>query len=101
MIAQQRFSRKTISSTEASNRFGTMLSEVEKGESLFVVTRMGKPKGVMIGIDQFREMIELLETAEEAGDEKFMAGLLEAYQDIQAGRTLTLKEFDAVFGFNE
>ncbi len=100
MLTQRQFARKTISSTEASNRFGTMLAEVEKGESLFVVTRMGKPRGVMIGIEQFREIIEMLESIDEANDNDFMTGLLEAQKDIQAGRTLTLAEFDEVFGFN-
>ena len=90
---------KTISSTNASNHFGSMLAEASAGESLFVVTRMGKPAGILMGIEQYREMLELLETAEELQDVEFLAGIQEARDDIQLGKTMSLTELDEALGY--
>ena len=90
---------KTISATEASNNFGSMIDEAARGRSLFVVTRMGKPRAVILGVDVYRELMEELETIRELNDEEYMAGIVEAREDIQLGRTLTLEELDQELGF--
>lgn len=92
---------KTISATEASNHFGTMIDEAARGRSLFVVTRMGRPQAVVIGMDQYLELMELLETADELKDREYLAGIAEAREDIQLGRTLSLEELDRELGFSE
>lgn len=97
-MSDQTVIKKTISSTEASNRFGTMLSEAASGKSLFVVTRMGKPQGVFLGVDQFREMLEMIETFEELHDVRYMQGIFEAREEIQLGETLTLDDLDRALG---
>jgi prevent-host-death family protein len=70
---------KTISATEASNRFGTMIDEAAHGRSIFVVTRMGKPQAVVLGMDQYQELIELLETADELKDKDYVPNLVSVY----------------------
>ncbi len=92
---------KTISATEASNRFGTMIDETARGQSLFVVTRRGRPQAVVLGMDQYRDLVELLETADELKDEEYLASIAEAREDIRVGRTLNLEGLDKEFGFTE
>ena len=92
---------KTISATEASNRFGTMMEEAARGRSLFIVTRMGRPQAVVIGVNQYRELLEEIETAKELHDSEYMAGIVEARADFKLGRTLTLDELDKEMGFTE
>lgn len=92
---------KTISATEASNRFGTMIDEAARGRSFFVVTRMGRPQAVILGMDQYRELIELLETVDELQDKEYLAGIAEAREDIRVGRILNLEALDKEFGFTE
>ena len=92
---------KTISATEASNRFGAMIDEASRGRSLFVVTRMGKPQAVVLGMDQYRELIERLETVNELKDKSYLASIAEAREDFKVGRTLTLKELDEELGFKD
>jgi prevent-host-death family protein len=92
---------KTISSTEASNHFGNMMDDVASGKNVYIVTRMGKPRAVVIGIEQYREIVEQLEILREQNDPEFMAGLAEARQDIELGRTLTLEELDRELGFTD
>lgn len=90
---------KTITATEASNNFGRMADEAARGRSLFIVTRMGNPYAVVIGFDQYRALLEELETVQELNDEGYLAGLAEAREDIELGRTLSLEELDKEFGF--
>ena len=92
---------KTISATEASNHFGSMIDEAAQGLSLFIVTRLGRPKAVVLGIEQYREILEELETIQELNDQEYLAGIAEAREDIQLGRTLTLEELDQELGFTE
>lgn len=92
---------KTISATEASNRFGAMIDEASRGRSLFVVTRMGKPQAVVLGMDQYRELVERLETVNELKDKPYLASIAEAREDFKVGRTLTLKELDEELGFTD
>ena len=90
---------KTITATEASNHFGTMIDEAARGRSLFVVTRMGRPQAVVLGMDQYQELIELLETADELKDKEYLASVAEAREDVRVGRTLSLEELDREFDF--
>jgi prevent-host-death family protein len=92
---------KTITATEASNNFGRMIDEAARGRSLFIVTRMGNPRAVVIGVDQYRELMKELETVQELSDEEYVAGIVEAREDVQLGRTLSLEELDEELGFTE
>ena len=90
---------KTISATEASNKFGTMIDEVASGQSLFVVTRMGQPRAVVLGVTQYLEMVDELEIREEQNDPDFQAALVEAHKQAELGQAISLEEFDEQFGF--
>ena len=92
---------KTISATEASNHFGQMIDEAARGQSMFLVTRMGQPRAIVLGIDQYRDLLEELETIQELHDDEYMAAIAEAREDIKLGRTLSLEELDQELNFNE
>ena len=91
---------KTITATEASNNFGRMIDEAAQGRNLFIVTRMGHPRAIVLGVEQYRELMEELETIQELNDEAYMAGIAEAREEIALGRTLTLEELDAELGLS-
>ena len=78
-----------------------MIDEAAHGRSLFIVTRMGHPRAVIIGVDQYRELLEELETVQELNDDEYLAGVAEAREDVHLGRTLTLDELDKELGFTE
>lgn len=90
---------KQIPATEASNNFGAMIDDAARGHSTFVVTRMGKARAIVIGIEQYMALLEQLEIVEEQNDPEFQRLLAEARDDVELGRTLTLEEFDERFGF--
>jgi len=92
---------KIISATEASNNFGSLIDEAAKGRSYFVVTRLGKARAVVLGIDQYGRLLEELEIKAEQNDAKFQRSLREARQDYKLGRVMNEKEFDKEFGFSK
>ena len=92
---------KTITATDASNHFGRMLEEASQGQSLFLVTRMGQPRAVVLGVEQYRELMEELETVQELHDKSYIAAIDEAREEIRLGQILTLEELDKELGFTE
>ncbi len=96
-----RLTPKTITATEASNKFGSLIDEASRGRSLFVITRRGLARAVLLGMDQYRALLEELEITQEQNDPAFQAALAEAKQDYELGRVMNQDEFDAEFGFSE
>jgi prevent-host-death family protein len=90
---------KIISATEASNNFGNLVDEAAQGKSYFVITRMGKAKAVVLGVDQYRDMLEELEIIEEQENPEVQKRLKEALEDVELGRTMSLEELDKELGF--
>src|SRR3990172_7494456 len=92
---------KIISATEASNNFGNLVDEAAQGKSYFVITRMGKAKAVVLGVEQYRDMLEELEIIQEQEDSEIQKALKEAVEDVELGRILSLEELDKELGFTD
>jgi prevent-host-death family protein len=90
---------KVISATEASNNFGSVIDEAAQGKSFFVITRMGKARAVVLGVEQYTELMEELEINQEQEDPEVQEALKEAQQDINLGRIVSLEELDKELGF--
>ena len=97
----ERIMPKVISATEASNNFGNLVDEAAQGKSYFVITRMGKAKAVVLGVDQYRDMLEELEIVEEQENPEVQKMLKEALEDVELGRTMSLEELDKELGFTD
>jgi prevent-host-death family protein len=85
---------REITATDAANHFGALLDEVAGKAGHYLITRLGRPRAVMISIDEYREILEILETVDELEDEEYMAGIREAREDVALGRTMTLEELE-------
>jgi prevent-host-death family protein len=92
---------KVISATEASNNFGSMIDEAARGRSYFIITRMGKARAVVLGMQQYQELMEELEITLEQEDETIQKILKEAQADYELGRTMNLEELDRELGLSE
>ena len=97
----ERIMPKIISATQASNNFGSLIDEAAQGKSYFVITRMGKAKAVVLGVEQYRELMDELEIIQEQDDVDFQGALSEARRDIELGRTVTLDELDKELGITD
>jgi len=90
---------KVISATDASNNFGSLIDEAAQGKSFFVITRMGKARAVVLGVDHYKDLLEELEVILEQEDPEVQEALKEAGQDLKLGRTISLAELDEELGF--
>ena len=78
-----------IGAFEAKNRLGMLLDRVESGEEI-VITRHGKPAGVLIGFESEDDWFEYrLEN-----DPRFLRRIEQARSSLQAGRGRRLEEVE-------
>jgi prevent-host-death family protein len=80
---------KLIPFSEARARLTELLDEVNERQEHVVITRNGRPAGVMLSSDEYEALAETLEVLE---DPELLDALRESERDVQAGRTQTLDE---------
>lgn len=83
---------KVIPAFKARQNFGQLLEEVRYRGHRFLVERAGKPMAMMIGIEEWQNIVE---TLAELNDSEYLASIKEARREIELGKTLTLKELKA------
>ena len=80
---------KTIPFTEARARLTELLDEVNERHEHVVITRNGRPAGVMLSSDEYEALEETLEVLE---DDNAVEALRESETDVRAGRVYSLDE---------
>jgi len=80
---------KAVAAFEAKTHFGQLLDEVDREGIRFVVKRRGKPVAVVMGVEEFEDLLEI--AAEEA-DVDYQAGLKKAKREYELGETVTLAD---------
>lgn len=85
---------KVVPAFKARQNFGQLLEEARYKGYRFVVELSGKPMAVVIGIDEWRNIVE---TLAELNDPEYLESVKEARHEIELGRSLTLEELKAEF----
>ena len=80
---------KVISAFKARQNFGQLLEEARHHGHRFLVKRAGKPMVVVMGIEEWENIVETLSELE---DPSYLASIKEARREIELGKTLTLEE---------
>lgn len=79
----------TVTLSEAKAQLPRLLTEImELGEGI-VITRSGRPAGVLVSIEEYEG---LLETLEILADAELAAAVREGLDDVAAGRVVTHTE---------
>jgi prevent-host-death family protein len=73
----------TLPLSEAKTHLARLLAQVEELGEQFVITRSGRPVGVLLSVEEYEG---LLETLEILADGKFMKKIQSGLEDIEAGR---------------
>jgi len=92
-------SKNTLSITDARNNFFEIADKAQKSGEVFTLTEHGRPKAVIMSVDQFDSWQETLEIM---GDEELMKDIKEVEKDIKSGAYKnypTLEEVLAEEGF--
>jgi len=80
---------KVVPFTEARARLTELLDEVNERHEHVVITRNGRPAGVVLSSDEYEALAETLEVL---ADDEAMEALRESEADVRAGRTYSLEE---------
>lgn len=88
-MVQNMVMTQTISLSNAKARLTRLLSEVEELGEEVVITRSGRPVGVLVG---FHEYEGLLETLEIVADPELAAAVRQGLADAAAGKVLSEAE---------
>ena len=80
---------KTIPFTEARARLTELLDDVNQCHEHVVITRNGRPAGVVLSNEEYEALVETLEVLE---DEESLEALRESESDVRAGRLYSLDE---------
>lgn len=83
---------RVVPAFKARQNFGQLLEEAHYRGYRFVVERSGKPMAVVIGIDEWRNIVE---TLAELNDPEYLTSVKEARREIELGQSLTLDELKA------
>ena len=78
---------QVIPAQEARQRLGRILEQARYHHQRFVVERAGKPMAVVVGIQEWEN---ILETLAELDDPEYLQSVREARDDIARGEGLTL-----------
>lgn len=79
----------TVTLSDAKARLARLLAEVEELGDRFVITRSGKPTGVLVSVEEYEG---LLETLEILSDPSLAEAVREGLEDVEAGRVLSHDE---------
>jgi prevent-host-death family protein len=76
----------TVPAYIARTQLGALLKQVREKKARFVITKSGKPTAVLLGAEDFDDMIEEL-------DPEFQRSLKVAARQYREGKSITLKEY--------
>jgi len=76
----------TIPAAIARTQLGSLLKQISNEKARFVITKGGKPTAVLLGIDDFDDIVEELDPA-------FQKSLRVARREYKAGKAITLQDY--------
>ena len=86
---------KTLAFSEARRDLSRLVDEVSSTQEHIVITKQGRPKAVVMSVDEFESWQETLEIM---ADQKTMAAIERGLRDIRAGRVRPWEEVRARLG---
>lgn len=76
----------TIPAAIARTQLGSLLKQIAQRKARFVITKGGKPTAVLLGIEDFDDIVEELDPA-------FKKSLKVAATEYAAGKAITLRDY--------
>lgn len=80
---------KIVPFTEARSTLSELLDEVSERQEHVVITRNGRPAGVVLSSEEYEALTETLEVLE---DDETLAALRESETDVREGRVHPMDE---------
>ena len=83
---------KEISAINLRHKLGEILDAVANKRQRFLIKRAGIPAAVLLSVPDFEDLQDLIDTWYEQQDTTFQKSLVDARQEIHAGKVATLDD---------
>lgn len=94
MVLKKGATPKTVNAFTARTHLGRLIKRVSEDGETFVLTKKGKPKVVIVGVDQYQDLLEILA---EGQDKDFRKALRESAAQIKRGDVSSLEALRAIY----
>jgi len=85
---------KMINAFTARTHLGRVIKGVSEEGEVYVLTKKGKPKAVVVGVDEYQDLLEILAEQE---DKEFQRALRESAAQIKRGEVSSLAALRAIY----
>jgi len=85
---------KMINAFSARTHLGRVIKGVSEEGEVYVLTKKGKPKAVVVGVEEYQELLEVLA---EQQDKEFQRALRESAAQLKRGEISSLAALKAIY----
>jgi prevent-host-death family protein len=85
---------KLINAFTARTHLGRLITQVSEKRETYVLTKKGKPKVVLLGIDEYEELVDIVA---EQRDRAFQRALKESAAQIKRGEVSSVAALRAIY----
>lgn len=86
----------TITSKSIRSCFGEIINKVYYSHQPYIITRQNKPLVVMLGLEEYEDLLDMLDTMAEQLDSKFQKSLLKSRKEIEQGKGGSLADIKKI-----
>ena len=87
---------KKIKAAEARIKFGELIDTTRYAHTHYLVTKAGKPMAIILGVEDYEDIIDMVDTMAEQLDPKFQKGLKESRKEYEKGEVGTIEDIRKV-----
>jgi prevent-host-death family protein len=87
---------KSVNAKKVRYQLGEIINKVSYGHQPMVITRNGNPEVVLIGAEDYEDMIDLMDTMAEELSPKFRKALKKARQEYERGEVGTAEDIKKI-----
>ena len=87
---------KKIKAAEARIRFGEVIDTARYAHNQYLVTKAGKPMVVILGVDDYEDMIDMIDAMAEQLDPKFQEELKMSRKEYEEKKVGTIEDIHKI-----
>ena len=87
---------KEIKAAEARIKFGELIDTARYAHTHYLVTKAGKPMAIILGVEDYEDIIDMVDTMAEQLDPKFQKELKESRKEYEKGEVGTIEDIRKV-----
>ena len=83
---------KTITAKKVRINFGEIMNRAHYGHEPYIITKQNKPMVILLGIEDYEDMVDLLDTMAEQLDPQFQKSLEQSVVEYRQEEVFTLAD---------